>query len=151
MGNDSLDSKQLTVSPPKLKNLIFALIFAVLGAITSVVLYITVNNIPADIHGRIINCIFFAVFLATTVFLFSGMLDSIRNMFALPTFKLNDNEIFICKYGKANLSDLEKTELKKNGKILVFSFKDGSSAVLRCRLSEIPLETVVYAISLRKK
>lgn len=151
MDKTSLDSKQLTVKPPKLKNIIFALIFAILGIIISVILSITVNDMPATTTGKILNCVLFAVFIALSIFMFSGMLDSIRNIFALPTFRLNENEIFICKYGTVPLSELKNTELKKNGKILVFNFKDGSSAVLRCRLSEIPLETIVYAISLRQK
>ena len=151
MEKTSLDEKLLTVRPPKLKNLLFALIFAVLFTASIVLIIATVNGDPITVTEKVLNCALFAVSLAFSIFMFAGMADSIRNIFAVPTFKVSEEEIFICKYGKAPLSELESTELKKNGKILVFNFKDGSSAVLRSRISDIPLETVVYAISLRKK
>ena len=151
MEKTSLDEKLLTVRPPKLKNLLFALIFAALMVLGIVAVIAAIGYTPVSLTEKILNCLIFAVSLAFSIFMFSGMADSIRNIFAAPTFKVSEEEIFICKYGKAPLSELKNTELKKNGKILVFNFNDGSSAVLRCRISDIPLETVVYAISLRKK
>ncbi len=151
MGKTSSDEKLLTVRPPKLKNLLYALVFAVLTAAGIWATVLAVGQEPVTVADKVLNCLFFAVSLAFSVFMFSGMADSIRNIFALPTFKVSEEEIFICKYGKASLSELESTELKKNGKVLVFNFKNGTSAVLKSRLSDIPLETAVYAISLRKK
>lgn len=151
MEKTSLDEKLLTVRPPKLKNLLFALIFAALLAAAIAVLMAVTAATPVTVAEKVLNCALFAVFIAFSIFMFTGMLDSVRNIFAMPTFKVSQEEIFICKYGKAPLSELKSTELKKNGKILVFNFNDGSSAVLRSRISDIPLETVVYAISLRKK
>lgn len=148
---DKTPLKPLTVRPHKLNNLVYSLIFAVLGTAASIALSITVKAVPVTSGEKILNCILFAVFFASAVFLFSGMIDSIRNIFALPTFKLNTEEIFICKFGTRPLSVLVGTELKKKGKVLIFNFNDGSSAVLKYRLSEIPLETIVYAISLRQK
>ncbi len=150
MEKTSLDEKLLTVRPPKLKNLLFALLFAALLAVGVTAVVFAVNGEPATILEKVLNCVLFAVSVAFSIFMFGGMVDSIRNIFAAPTFKVSKEEIFICKYGKAPLSELKNTELKKNGNILVFNFNDGSSAVLRSRISDIPLDTVVYAISLRK-
>lgn len=150
MEHHSENKHELTVRPPKLKNLLFAILFAVLAIVSAFIVCIVFKWTPETIAEKILNCMLFAVSLAGFLFMFSGMLDSIRNIFALPTFKINSENIFICKYGTVPLSELESTELKKNGKILVFNFKDGSSAVLRCRLSEIPLKTVEYKIYLLK-
>lgn len=150
--DNTLEKKNgLTVRPSKLKNLLFALLFAVLAVAFVVVFYFNLEWIPETVGEKILNCFVFAVSLVGFLFMFSGMIDSIRNIFALPTFKIDEENIFICKYGTAPLSELESTELKKNGKILVFNFKDGSSAVLKSRLSEIPLKTVEYKIYLMKK
>ena len=151
MEKTSLDQKVLTVRPPKLKNLLYALVFAVLTAAGIWATVLAVGQEPVTVADKVLNCLFFAVSLAFSVFMFSGMADSIRNIFALPTFKVSEEEIFIFKHGTTPLSELESTELKKNGKLLVFNVKNGSSAILPARLSDIPLETVVYAISLRKK
>ena len=150
--DNTLEKKNcLTVRPPKLKNLLFALLFAVLAVAFVVVFYFNLEWIPETVGEKILNCFVFAVSLIGFILMFSGMIDSIRNIFAFPTFKIDEDIIFICKYGTAPLKELENTELKKNGRILVFNFKDGSSAVLRCRLSEIPLKTVEYKIYLMKK
>lgn len=150
MEKTSLDEKLLTVRPPKLKNLLYTLVFAVLLAAGIAAIIITAKAEPVTVAEKVLNCVIFAVSVAFSIFMLGGMADSIRNIFAAPTFKVSEEEIFICKYGKAPLSELKNTELKKNGNLLIFNFNDGSSAVLKSRISDIPLETVVYAISLRK-
>ena len=150
MEHNSEKKYDLIVKPPKLKNLLFALLFAVLAVAFAFGIYIAFRWIPQTIIEKISNCLLFAISLVGTLFMTAGMLDSIRNIFALPTFKIDKENVFICKYGTSPLSELENTELKKNGRILIFKFKDGSSAVLRCRLSDIPLKTVEYKIYLMK-
>ena len=151
MENSAEKKYKLEVKPPKLKNLLFALLFAVLAAAFLWVAFFAFEQTPEAFGEKILNCLLFAVSVVGFVLMASGMIDSIRNIFALPTFKIDEENIFICKYGTAPLSELESAELKKNGKILVFNFKDGSSAVLRSRLSDIPLKTVEYSIFLNKK
>ena len=150
MEHNSEKKNELIIRPHKLKNLLFALLFAVLAIAFALMVYIAFRYSPETVAEKISNCLLFAVSLAGFIFMILGALDSIRNIFALPTFKVDSENIFICKYGNALLSELESTELKKNGKILVFNFKNGSSAVLRCRLSEIPLKTIEYKIYLLK-
>ena len=151
MENSAEKKYNLTVRPPKAKNLLFALIFAVLTTAFLWVIFFAFEWAPEILTEKILNCLLFAVSVAGFIFMLSGMLDSIRNIFALPTFKIDEENIFICKYGTVPLSELESAELKKNGKLLVFNFKDGSSAVLRSRLSDIPLKTVEYSVFLNKK
>lgn len=150
MEKTTSSAEQIIVRPPVLKNLIYSIIFALIGTVFAILLSITASAETTTVGEKTVNCILFAVFLIVSVLAFSGMLDSIRNIFALPTFKLNNEEIFICKYGAAPLSKLKGTELVKKGTVLIFTFEDGSSAILRSRMSGIPLETIVYAISLRK-
>ena len=151
MENAAEKKYDLKVRPPKLKNLLLALLFAVLAIAFLWLVFFAFGWAPEALTEKILNCVLFAVSVVGFILMLSGMLDSIRNIFALPTFKIDEENIFICKYGKAPLSELESTELKKNGRSLVFKFKDGSSAVLRSRLSEIPLKTVEYSIFLNKK
>ncbi|MBQ6809717.1 MAG: hypothetical protein IJP09_03305 [Clostridia bacterium] len=151
MESTAENKKLLTVRPPKLKNLIYTVVFAIICGLSVALLCFAAGEEPTTISEKVLNCARFILATAGTVFSFGGALDSFRNIFAKPTFSVSEDEIFICKYGKTALSNLESTELKKKGNILVFKFKDGSSAVLRSRISEVPLETVVYAISLRQK
>lgn len=145
------NENNLTVKPHKLKSLIRAVLFALITAAACVSVSLILGWVPESIFEKVLNAVFFTLCMIIIAFAGSASLDGIRNIFALPTFKVDDENIFVCKHGITPLSELEKTELKKKGKLLVFTFKDGSTAVLKSRLSDIPLESVNYAISLRQK
>lgn len=151
MDNSSLKSKPLIIKPPKLRNSMYACFFVFLGIPFLFVLKFITESNPTSLAEKSVNCILFSLTLIFTVFIFAAMFDCIRNIFAFPTFRIDMENLFVCKYGSTKLSELQYTELKKNGRLLIFYFKDGSSAILKARLSNIPLETVVYAISIRQK
>ena len=117
MENAAEKKYDLKVRPPKLKNLLFALLFAVLAIAFLWLVFFAFGWAPEALTEKILNCVLFAVSVVGFILMLSGMLDSIRNIFALPTFKIDEENIFICKYGKAPLSELESTELKKNGRV----------------------------------
>lgn len=142
--------QRFTVRPSRIKNILFFLLFLVLtaAAVTSAS-FIAIAVPHDDMGGKLFCAVGFSVSAVAALFLTAAALDSIRNVFSLPTLYADSEEIYVCKYGKAKLSEISGMEVDGDGAILKISFSNGDKTTLRKRLSNVPLETVKYAIELR--
>ncbi|PWM45672.1 MAG: hypothetical protein DBX47_03780 [Clostridiales bacterium] len=145
-----MNNIKLIVRRPKSKNFIKQGIFAVLtGLCITGIVFLYLHSPKTDLQ-KIICVVLFTVFSVAFAFTFTALLNAIRNIFSRPTVILDNEQIEVFRYGKILLSDIKSVSVDESKKTLFLMLKTGESIPIKKSIVNLPLETLGYAVNIRR-
>ena len=140
----------LSVKRPIIRNAVTALISGVIFTAALVPFLSVVGATPENFNQKILISVGFSLLWVIMLFSSGFFIDSIRNMLSKPTIVLTNDTIQIQEHEIIMLSDIAAAEtFGKDGR-LKLTLKDGEEITVKQSALNIPTQTVLYAINLRK-
>ena len=140
----------LSIKRPIIRNAVTALISGAIFTAALIPFLGVVGAVPESFNEKLLISVGFSLLWVVMLFSFGFFIDSIRNMLSKPTIVLTNDTIQIQEHEIIMLSDIAAAEtFGKDGR-LKLTLKDGEEITVKQSALNIPTQTVLYAINLRK-
>lgn len=141
---------------PFLKSILNIVLSVAAGAVISLLFHALHSPDPQTVPGKVGECVLFCLCAVGMAFAIAFCAAGIRDLLAGPSFWVNDKRFKVFGSRPVPLSELDRIETVfdeegKTVKELKFHLVSGDIRSFSFTNTGVPLETVAYAIQIRKE
>ncbi len=144
-----MNNETLNVYRPKIRNAIWAALFAVISVPAFILLLNSVNLPVGTLTEKIINIVVFIISWEIFEMSLMSAIHCFRNIFSGPSVVLTNEKLWVMRKGEIAVCDIDPDKTEVNDKSVTFYSKNGEKLTVKSRMISMPVGTLAYAVKLR--
>lgn len=144
-----MNNETLNVYRPKIRNAVWAAIFAVISVPAFILLLNSVNLPVGTLAEKIINIVVFIVSWEVFEMSLMSAIHCFRNIFSGPSVVLTNEKLWVMRKGEIAVSDIDADKTDVKDRSVTFYSVNGDKLTVKSRMISIPVGTLAYAVKLR--
>jgi hypothetical protein len=144
-----MNNETLNVYRPKLRNAIWAALFAVISVPAFILLLNSVNLPVGTLTEKIINIVVFIISWEIFEMSLMSAIHCFRNIFSGPSVVLTNEKLWVMRKGEIAVGDIDPDKTEVKDKSVTFYSKNGDKLTVKSRMISMPVGTLAYAVRLR--
>ncbi|MBQ6172230.1 MAG: hypothetical protein IJK34_06295 [Clostridia bacterium] len=146
-----MNNETLNVYRPKIRNAIWAALFAVISVPAFILLLNSVNLPVGTLTEKIINIVVFIISWEIFEMSLMSAIHCFRNIFSGPSVVLTNEKLWVMRKGEIAVCDIDPDKTEVKDKSVTFYSKNGEKLTVKSRMISMPVGTLAYAVKLRVK
>lgn len=144
-----MNNETLNVYRPKIRNAIWAALFAVISVPAFILLLNSVNLPVGTLTEKIINIVVFIISWEIFEMSLMSAIHCFRNIFSGPSVVLTNEKLWVMRKGEIAVCDIDPDKTEVKDKSVTFYSKNGEKLTVKSRMISMPVGTLAYAVKLR--
>lgn len=144
-----MNNETLNVYRPKIRNAIWAALFAVISVPAFILLLNSVNLPVGTLTEKIINIVVFIISWEIFEMSLMSAIHCFRNIFSGPSVVLTNEKLWVMRKGEIAVCDIDPDKTEVKDKSVTFYSKNGEKLTIKSRMISMPVGTLAYAVKLR--